>query len=66
MDIVGYMYVVQDPADTNKKVHCMQVHPTPRINAKCRFSNFKDPGFSNPTLLSILKAVNLLDDARLQ
>lgn len=59
MDIVGYMYVTA--GENNSKIHNMQVQPSPRINAKCRFSNFKLLGWQNPTMKSILESVGLLD-----
>lgn len=62
MDVVGYMYVQQ--AENNTKIHMCQVQPTPRINAKCRFSNFKEMGWQNPTMQSILKSVGLLEDRK--
>jgi len=64
MDIIGYMYVTT--GEEGKKVHVMQVQPSARVNAKCRFSNFKEMGWSNPTLLSILKSVDLLDKDKLR
>lgn len=60
MDVVGYMHVTT--GENNLKVHNLQVQPTPRINAKCRFSNFKLNGWANPTMLSILKSVGLLEE----
>jgi hypothetical protein len=62
MDIVGYMHVVA--GENNMKTHVIQVQPSGRINAKCRFSNFKELGWSNPTMLSILKSVGLLEKAK--
>jgi hypothetical protein len=59
MDVVGYMYVTT--GENNTKIHMMQVQPSPRINAKCRFSNFKLMGWQNPTMLSILTSVGLLE-----
>jgi len=59
MDIVGYMYVTQ--GENNSKIHNMQVQPTPRINAKCRFSNFKLMGWQNPSVRGILQSVGLLE-----
>lgn len=59
MDIVGYMYISQD--DSGKKMHVMQAQPSARINAKCRFSNFKAAGWNNPTMHSILSSVGLID-----
>lgn len=59
MDIVGYMYV--SSGENNTKIHSIQVQPTPKINAKCRFSNMKQMGWQNPTMRSILEAVGLLD-----
>jgi hypothetical protein len=58
MDIVGFMTV--SIGDNGQKVHNMQVQPTPKINAKCRFSNFKQVGWSDPTMKSILESVGLL------
>lgn len=62
MDVVGYMYVTQ--GENNTKVHNMQVQPSARVNAKCRFSNFKLLGWQNPTMLAILKSVGLLEDQK--
>lgn len=62
MDVVGFMYVTS--GEDGKKVHNMQVQPTPRINAKCRFSNFKLTGWSNPTMKTILDSVGLLQDGK--
>jgi len=59
MDIVGYMYVTQ--GENNTKAHNMQVQPSPRINAKCRFSNFKNMGWVGPTMKTILESVGLLE-----
>lgn len=59
MDIIGYMYV--QPGENNVRQHILQVMPTPKINAKCRFSNFKGQGWTNPTMKSILESVNLLE-----
>jgi hypothetical protein len=59
MDIVGYMYVTE--GENNTKVHNMRVQPTPKINAKCRFSNFRQVGWSNPTMETILRSVGLLE-----
>jgi hypothetical protein len=59
MDIVGYMFVT--PGDGGKKIHNIQVQPTPKINAKCRFSSFKNMGWQNPTLESIMADVGLID-----
>lgn len=62
MDVVGYMYVTQ--GENNTKTHNLQVQPTARINAKCRFSNFKQVGWQNPTMKSILESVGLLDKVK--
>lgn len=62
MDVVGYLYV--QSGENNTKTHVCQVQPTPRINAKCRFSNFKELGWANPTMLSILKSVGLLEEKK--
>jgi len=59
MDIVGFMYVTQ--GEQGKKIHNLQVQPTPRIDAKCRFSNFKANGWADATLLKILTDVHLID-----
>lgn len=59
MDIVGYMFVTA--GENNTKQHNMQVQPTPKINAKCRFSNFKQVGWANPTMKTILESVGLLE-----
>lgn len=60
MDIVGYMYVTNSGPE-GKKVHNIQVQPTAKINAKCRFSNFKGMGWQDPTIETIMAAVGLLD-----
>ena len=59
MDVVGYMFVAS--GEEGKKIHVLQVQPSPRINAKCRFSNFKGSGWNDPTMHSILSSVGLLD-----
>lgn len=58
MDVVGFIHVTT--AAEGGKVHRMLAHPTPRVDAKCRFSNFKQPHWDNPTIESILKSVGLL------
>jgi hypothetical protein len=58
MDIVGFMTVAI--GEGNMKKHNMQVQPTPKINAKCRFSNYKAIGFEDPTMKSILISVGLM------
>jgi hypothetical protein len=58
MDVVGFMHVV--PGENNTRIHRMLAHPTPRVDAKCRFSNFKQPYWDNPTMRSILESVGLL------
>lgn len=59
MDVVGFIHVTA--AAEGGKVHRMLAHPTPRVDAKCRFSNFKQPHWDNPTIESILKSVGLLE-----
>lgn len=59
MDIVGYMYVTT--GENNTKNFNIQVVPNARINAKCRFSNFKLTGWMNVTVADILKSVGLLE-----
>jgi len=61
MDVVGYMFVTADETSQNKKIHNLQVQPSPRINAKCRFSNFKMSGWQNPDIRMILKSVGLME-----
>lgn len=58
MDVVGFMHVV--PGENGARIHRMLAHPTPRVDAKCRFSNFKQPYWDNPTMQSILQSVGLL------
>jgi len=58
MDVVGFLHVV--PGEGGSRIHRMLAHPTPRVDAKCRFSNFKQPYWDNPTMQSILSSVGLL------
>lgn len=58
MDVVGFLHVV--PGENGVRIHRMLAHPTPRVDAKCRFSNFKLPYWDNPTQQSILESVGLL------
>ena len=58
MDVVGFMHVV--PGENGARIHRMLAHPTPRVDAKCRFSNFKQSHWDNPTMLSILESVGLV------
>ncbi len=57
MDVVGFMHVL--PGENNTRVHRMLAHPTPRVDAKCRFSNYKLPYWDNPTMSTILQSVGL-------
>lgn len=59
MDIVGFLAIVQG-AD-GSEVRRMMVKPSPRWDAKCRFSSFKDAYYEDPTMKSILQSVGLLD-----
>ena len=58
MDVVGFLHVV--PGENNTRIHRMLAHPTPRVDAKCRFSNFKRPYWDDPTMRSILESVGLI------
>lgn len=59
MDVVGFLAITNDK-DGNE-VRRMMVKPSARWDAKCRFSNFKDAYFDNPTLKSIMEAVGLIN-----
>jgi hypothetical protein len=59
MDVVGFLHIV--PGENGARVHRMLAHPTPRVDAKCRFSNFKASHWDNPTMSSILSSVGLLN-----
>jgi hypothetical protein len=58
MDVVGFLHVV--PGENGVRIHRMLAHPTPRVDAKCRFSNFKLPYWDNPTQRTILESVGWL------
>ena len=58
MDVVGFLHVTA--GENNTRLHRMLAHPTPRVDAKCRFSNFKAPHWDDPTMSSILQSVGLL------
>lgn len=62
MDVVGFLHV--GPGENGVRIHRMIVHPTPRVDAKCRFSNFKQPYWDNPTMQSILSSVGLMQLGR--
>ena len=57
MDVVGFLHVT---SEDGQRVHRMLAHPTPRVDAKCRFSNFRKPHWDNPTMHSILTSVGLV------
>lgn len=57
MDVVTFAQVGQ--GENGKKVHTFQAQPSSKINAKCRFSNFKEMGWNNPTMQTILDSVGL-------
>lgn len=63
MDVVGYMYTTQATGADGKttKVHNLLCAPTPKINAKNRFSNFKLTGWADPTMETILASVGLME-----
>ena len=62
MDVVGFMAVVNGGENVGE-VRRMFVQPGPNYDAKNRFSNYKERYFDNPTIMSILKAVGLLEPA---
>ncbi len=57
MDLVGFLATGQD--DEGGSVRKLYVTPTPQYAGKNRFPAFKGTYFENPTIGSILKAVNL-------
>lgn len=59
MDLVGYLAV--EEGANQAKVRRLYVQPTKRYNAKCRFSMFKGDYFENPTMLSIMQEVGLVE-----
>lgn len=63
MDIVGY-YVLGQPKDDGSIPRRLYVQPVGKFSAKCRFSNFKEAFFENPTMGSILQKVGLLQKSK--
>lgn len=63
MDMVGYLVVGQGK-EGDELIRRLYVQPSPtgKYNAKCRFSEFKDPYFQNPTIEDICVAVGLLEE----
>lgn len=59
MDIVGFLAIVN--SQDGSEVRRLMAKPSPRWDAKCRFSGFKEPYWENPTVKSILASVGLLD-----
>lgn len=60
MDVVGFMAMVNGGEGVGE-VRRMFVQPGSNYDAKCRFSNYKERYFDNPTIHSILAAVGLLE-----
>lgn len=58
MDVVGFLTVEQQGEEYIRRLH---VQPTPRFDAKNRFSVYRQNYFENPTLKGILQSVGLLD-----
>jgi len=58
MDMVGYLQMgtVKEDGTMPRRLH---VQPTGRFAAKCRFSSFKGSYFDDPTIESILEAIDL-------
>lgn len=61
MDIVGYIGILPTNSVDGTEVRRMMVKPSASWDAKCRFSNFKEAFWDNPTMHSILQSVGLLD-----
>ena len=59
MDIVGFLHMVSDGQGGD--VRKMFVQPGSQYDAKCRFSQYKEKAFENPSVKSILAAVGLLE-----
>lgn len=59
MDIVGFLAMVSDGQGGD--VRRMFVQPGSQYDAKCRFSQYKEKYFENPSIKSILAAVGLLE-----
>ncbi len=58
MDMVGYLQV-GSPRDDGTIPRRLHVQPTGKFAAKCRFSSFKGSHFDDPTIESILEAIDL-------
>lgn len=61
MDIVGFLAITNNTE--GKEVRRLMAKPNPRWDAKCRFSNFKEPYWEDPTMKTILQSVGLLEGA---
>jgi hypothetical protein len=60
MDVVGYLVMGAPKEDGSEPDRRLYVRPSPRWQAKSRFSKFKGGHFDNPTMASILTEVGIL------
>lgn len=62
MDMVGYLVMGNAPDEESIAPRRMYIQPSPRYDAKSRFSRYRRPYFDNPTIGGILHAVGMLGD----